>query len=427
MTSTEPPTPEDQPVVPLGWEREAAIEVLQGEGAVLCGIVNAAQAALTDLVGDALDRELWGQGGVMSPEHWVAWQFGLSPTRARQVTAAARRRRELPECMGRFRTGALSADQFAAVVAHVPGVKDTEVAEFAVQATVSQLRRAVAKYNWGPDKPPKERVTQRKCSFGGTGDGSWRLSAEAPPEEGAKIEAGLAAMRKQMLADAPDDETRAAINALDVLLGVFDKAADNDDAERLGRHKRHMIHLHLEIGLDGDWVGRIHMGGLLHRSIVYYQACDATIQPIMHQLGLPVSVGRAARTVPTRTRVVVEHRDCGCRVPGCKATRVEIHHIVHWLDGGTTDTFNLVALCSRHHHLHHQGVLGIVGNADEPGGLAFTDRHGQPIAGSGRAHPPNAPPGQAATQAGLPWQPYAHGSGERFDLRNTWFGPPTAA
>ena len=79
----------------------------------------------------------------------------------------------------------------------------------------------------------------------------------------------------------------------------------------------------------------------------------------------------------------------GCRVPGCTADRfVEVHHIIHWQDGGPTDTWNLLSLCGRHHRMHHQGLLGIEGNADEPDGIEFTDTRGSPIP---HAHPPNPP------------------------------------
>jgi hypothetical protein len=93
--------------------------------------------------------------------------------------------------------------------------------------------------------------------------------------------------------------------------------------------------------------------------------------------------------VPDRTRRIIERRDRGCRVPGCTTDHyVQIHHIVHWEDGGTTDTPNLISVCPRHHRMHHHGQLGITGNADHPDGVTFTDNRGAPIPPS---HPPNPP------------------------------------
>ncbi|MEA2702594.1 MAG: hypothetical protein QOD63_539, partial [Actinomycetota bacterium] len=100
-------------------------------------------------------------------------------------------------------------------------------------------------------------------------------------------------------------------------------------------------------------------------------------------------------------------RDRGCRVPGCDHTAwLQIHHIVHWLDGGPTDTWNLVALCSHHHRLHHLGRFDIRGDAADPDGLVCSDRKGRRLMGWGRP----APPGET-TIAGN-WTPP---SGERLD------------
>jgi hypothetical protein len=58
---------------------------------------------------------------------------------------------------------------------------------------------------------------------------------------------------------------------------------------------------------------------------------------------------------------------------------VECHHLIHWADGGTTDTWNLCCLCDFHHDAHHDGQFTIAGNADDPEGLSFTNKRGFPI------------------------------------------------
>ena len=42
--------------------------------------------------------------------------------------------------------------------------------------------------------------------------------------------------------------------------------------------------------------------------------------------------------------------------------------------------------------MHHQGLLGIEGNADEPDGIEFTDTRGSPIPHSCAPAPPGEPP-----------------------------------
>ncbi|HVF13843.1 MAG TPA: HNH endonuclease signature motif containing protein, partial [Acidimicrobiales bacterium] len=147
-----------------------------------------------------------------------------------------------------------------------------------------------------------------------------------------------------------------------------------------------------------------------------FVGCDARIRAVLEAGGRPVSVGRAFRTVPERTRIVVEERDRGCRVPGCDHRRwLHIHHLVHWEDGGTSDRANLLALCQRHHRLHHLGRLGIRGNADEADGVVFTDARGRRLDPAGRPEPPHAPPEVAARRLGIRPGNWTHPTGERLD------------
>jgi hypothetical protein len=110
-------------------------------------------------------------------------------------------------------------------------------------------------------------------------------------------------------------------------------------------------------------------------------------------------------------------------VPGARLHRAAlagIHHIVHWEDGGVTETPNLVCLCPHHHRLHHQGRLGIRGDADDPDGLAFTSETGLPIPTGPRPRPPTGPPPP-------PRGRFRHPSGEQLHSRWLHFNPPRAA
>jgi len=57
-------------------------------------------------------------------------------------------------------------------------------------------------------------------------------------------------------------------------------------------------------------------------------------------------------------------RDGGCAVPGCDvdASRCEAHHITYWEHHGETSVSNMVLLCSKHHHMVHEGRWRIIRN-----------------------------------------------------------------
>jgi len=55
---------------------------------------------------------------------------------------------------------------------------------------------------------------------------------------------------------------------------------------------------------------------------------------------MPLSVGRATRTIPAHVRTALRLRDQGCRFPGCDRPPAwtDGHHIIHWADGGPTES-----------------------------------------------------------------------------------------
>jgi len=146
--------------------------------------------------------------------------------------------------------------------------------------------------------------------------------------------------------------------------------------------------------------------------------CDATMAVTWTRHGVPIAQGSTADTIPAATRRHVIARDGGCRVPGCGVTRrLDVHHVVHRVAGGTNDTWNLLAVCPHHHRVHHRGELGISGNADDPDGIVFTNAQGRPIRPNQLIRPPTGPPPP-------PTSHYQHPIGERLHLRWITFTPP---
>jgi hypothetical protein len=92
-------------------------------------------------------------------------------------------------------------------------------------------------------------------------------------------------------------------------------------------------------------------------------ACDcAYAEQVDDAHGNPLHLGRKTRRIRGRLARAVHARDGGvCRAPGCSSRTTQIHHIVHWSDGGPTCIENLISLCTRHHWLVHEGGWRITG------------------------------------------------------------------
>jgi hypothetical protein len=95
-------------------------------------------------------------------------------------------------------------------------------------------------------------------------------------------------------------------------------------------------------------------------------ACDASRVVMTHDAsGRTIDVGRRTRMIPPAIRRALEHRDRGCRFPGCGNRFCDAHHIRHWADGGKTTLQNTVLLCRRHHRALHEGGFRVIANAQD--------------------------------------------------------------
>jgi hypothetical protein len=88
-----------------------------------------------------------------------------------------------------------------------------------------------------------------------------------------------------------------------------------------------------------------------HSGSNFWQA----LPPPMRARSLPLDIGRASRLANAAQRTAANLRDGGCAIPSCDRppSWCDLHHIVHWIDGGQTCLQNLCLLCRRHHKIVH--------------------------------------------------------------------------
>ncbi|MCA1657572.1 MAG: HNH endonuclease, partial [Actinobacteria bacterium] len=316
----------------------------------------------------------------------------IRPFILNKLVAMARRLAELPATRAALEAGELAEDQVAVICRHTPAHNDAEVAELARSATVAQLRRTLGRHSFAKPEPEPE-PEPRRVNFGFGDDGSWHLSAALPADEGALLERALGVHRQKLFAgDADHGDAPAMVSWADALLAMAEASLATEAIAR-PHHDRHVVVVHVGSDDTGAANGHVHLGPALPDSLRRFMTCDANARVQHDDRARPLSVGRTARIVSHRTRLAIEERDGGCRVPGCDRDKwLHVHHVVHWENGGATDTSNLMALCGRHHRLHHRGHLGIAGDADEADGITFTDARGRPLPPSAKPMPPTASP-----------------------------------
>ena len=406
------------------WDRTAAV----------AGRLNRAQAELVDLIDEVMAGGHWGEGGFTSPEHYLVVRAGLAPAHAADVVAIARRRSELTDASAALTAGELSLDQVAVLARHVPVTHQKSLTRFAREATVPQLRRAVARHAFPADTAagdpndtngttgvdsdapldPSTQVhrdqevarasaaEQRACaradlSMSYDADGRFQLRYSAPATIGALVEQAVKEAKDALFigrrdaatdgaasagAGAGADQFAGAVRIEDLGAGLptyadaLEEMANRSLASvtSTSRSAHYRVYLHLDT--NGAWATG---GHAIPMRLLGRFLSEGVVQPVWETEGRPVSVGRAMRILPERTRRLIVDRDRGCRFPGCTATRfVEIHHLTAWADGGATDADNQISLCTAHHDGIDRGDYQISGDPTRPDGLTVVNRYGLP-------------------------------------------------
>ena len=96
--------------------------------------------------------------------------------------------------------------------------------------------------------------------------------------------------------------------------------------------------------------------------------------------GGELNLGRSTRLANRAQRRALRGLYPTCAVPGCyvRFDHTSIHHVVWWRHGGCTDLQNLLPVCSKHHHLVHEGGWALTLSPDRtltvtlPDGIVMT-------------------------------------------------------
>jgi hypothetical protein len=209
------------------------------------------------------------------------------------------------------------------------------------------------------------------------------------------IDAQLRTLRQQ------DGNSGTAWNELqaDAVVAAVGAGPQSDRVPEIGVFIDHETALN---GLHEHGICELDDGTPLPVSTVRRMCCDAKIFPVvLGANGEVLDVGRTVRGVNRAQRRALKAMHRTCIHPECTVafSDCEIHHVVWWRLLGNTDIDNLVPVCTRHHHLVHEGGWTLTLDASRvatwtrpdgqihhigptidraPGGVAAHRRHDQP-------------------------------------------------
>jgi hypothetical protein len=356
------------------------------------------------------DAEGGWNNGFRSCAEWLAWRVGLDLGAARERVRVARALGTLPRLTRALARGELSYAKVRALTRVATPETEERLLAVGKAGTAEHVERIVRGWRWMDRKAELNdtamRHKQRSLRVYQDEDGMVVIRGRLAPEEGAVLMQALAAARDVLherrrvpaetrpaessvtdepIEPAPPMEYQQA----DALALVAESALHRGmNPGAAGERYQVVVHVDAAVLANADAPGQSVLDGGARVSAETSQrlACDASRVVMRHAPdGSVLEVGARTRTIPPALRRALQHRDRGCRFPGCGVRFGQGHHIRHWAHGGPTTLSNLALLCRRHHRAVHEEGFQV---ARAPGGdLVFRNPYGHVV--------PDVPPGVA--------------------------------
>ena len=376
------PTPE--PIVEL--------ERLGDEIAELSAHLDAASARLLDLIREFDARGGWGNG-FSSCAAWLTWRIGLDRGAARERVRVARALGTLPLLAQALARGELSYSKVRALTRVATPETEERLLAVGRAGTAEHVERIVRGWRRvdriAEAREGARRHRSRALHVYQDEDGMVVIRGRLAPEVGAVLVQALAAARETLYQraqakhgdDVPAETPNMAQQQADALALVAETALHHGiDPGTPGERYQVVVHVDAPVLADPDAPGQsvLQDGTYVPAETSRRLACDATRVVMQHDAdGHITEVGARTRTIPPALRRALQHRDRGCRFPGCALPFGQGHHIRHWAHGGPTTLSNLALLCRRHHRAVHEEGYQVERQAD--GDLRFRRPDGRPL------------------------------------------------
>ena len=355
---------------------------------------------------DALEG--WRADGAASCAAWMDARLGIEAWEARERLRAGRALGALPTIASLFEAGRLSWAKVRLLTRVATTDDEGALARAALAAPVADVRAICEGFRHGGTPSPADENAgafrahrERALRWHRLGEHAVRVVLELPSAEAAEwlkalercedalherarrtdpgeIGRALAALYGGAGAgpgpaldpDAPDPARRRADAAL-----LMARESLRAAGPAVATADRYRVLVNVDVGASGEAppARAVASGfGPLAPAVARRLACDAGLGACTVDADAEVlDVGRRTRAWPAAMRRAALARDRRCQVPGCGATRfLDVHHLVHWIDGGPTSLENAACVCRRCHVLLHEGGHALV---RAPAGRPGTD------------------------------------------------------
>ncbi|HEY6320617.1 MAG TPA: DUF222 domain-containing protein [Thermoanaerobaculia bacterium] len=381
MTIGEPAHEADHDLAVRGGGAE--LEELGERIAELAAQISAATYELLAMLREFDERGGWG-GGFHSCAHWLTWRVGLDPGAAREKMRVARALGALPLLSAALRRGEVSYSKVRALTRIATPDNEQDLLIFGRAGTAAHVERLVRGMRRvdriAAGRTEKRLHAARYLHVYTDEDGMVVVRGRLAPEAGAALrralEAGVEALYgpRSGQPGGAEPEAAAVVEAAAAAAATGEVSFEQRRADALGLMAESALAAGLDPGTRGDryqvvvhvdaevlapdseggssWLADgSHVSAETSRRL----ACDSARVVMQHAAdGRVLDIGRRTRAISPALRRALEHRDGGCRFPGCGGRFCDAHHVEPWADGGATSLANTVLLCRRHHRAVHE-------------------------------------------------------------------------
>ena len=326
--------------------------------------------------------------GARTAASWLRHHLRMSAGEARRRVLVGQRLKDLPQVRAAFLAGQIGLAHVEVLAGAVDDLglvavraAEESLLELARRNDPGDLREAIRtlRHSLDPDavdEKQQKAMARRHFTLTPVGE-EYVAKGVLDTETGAMLSQVLDTLSKPQSGDERSAGQRRVDALGDLCRSVLDSGLPQDNGVR--PHLTVVLSWDALVGRLGSAPARLDGFGSVSTSLVRRLACDAQVaRVVIAPDGTPIELGRSARTASPAQRRGARVRDHGrCRVPGCRSRLVQLHHLVHWADGGPTDLDQMISLCPRHHRNVHSGRLRI--NADR-GRFRFHTKDGRPLA-----------------------------------------------
>src|SRR5437773_3952510 len=358
------------PEVRATHELVADLDRLGDEIAELSAHLDAAKAQRLDLISEFGARAGWN-AGFRSCAAWLSWRVGLDPGAARERVRVARALGSLPRLAHALARGELSYAKVRALTRVATPETEERLLKVGKAGTAEHVERIVRGWRRvdqiAEARDSARRHKSRALHIYKDEDGMVVIRGRLAPEVGAVVMKALEAARDTLYQRSrnvsaetyvPEVTPTIAQQLADAIALVAETALHRGiDPGNAGDRYQVVVHVDAPVLADSDAPGQSILDEDTHVSAETSRrlACDASRVMMRHDAqGHVVEIGARTRTIPPALRRALDHRDRGCRFPGCGVRFGQGHHIRHWAHGGPTTLSNLALLCRRHHRAVHE-------------------------------------------------------------------------